>query len=123
MRASRDQLPELFGAALRGSDWGNLRSIAISLPAGTDLGPLMKGLPDDLCACPHWGYVIKGRMRVSYADGQETIRAGDLFYLPAGHTGVVEEDFECVEFSPAAEHEAVLDVVRRNAATAQTPSV
>jgi hypothetical protein len=121
MRASRDQLPVMFGAdpaAIRGSDWGDLRSLAISLPAGTDLGPLLQGLPNNLCPCPHWGYVIKGQMRVSYADREEVVRAGDLFYMPPGHTGLVEEDFECVEFSRPAEHEPVMDVVKQNAAAA-----
>ena len=122
MRAAREQLPEVLGAAVRAADWGDLRSIAISLPAGTDLGPLLKGLPDDLCSCPHWGYVIKGRMRVSYADSQEVLGSGDLYYLPPGHTGVVEEDLECIEFSPPAAHEQVLDVVKRNAAMAQAVS-
>ena len=102
MRAPRNELPEVLGAALRATDWGDLRSIAIALPAGTDLGPLLRGLPDDLCSCPHWGYVIKGRMQVSYADRQEVQRAGDLYYLPPGHTGVVDEDLESIEFSPPA---------------------
>ena len=120
MRASRDELPELAGPAVRAADWGDLRSIAISLPAGTDLSPLLQGLPDDLCSCPHWGYVIKGRMRVSSRDGDEVLRAGDLYYLPPGHTGIVEEDFEAIEFSPPASHEQVMDVVKRNAARAQS---
>jgi hypothetical protein len=126
MRAPRDQLAVLFGAdpaVVRGTDWGDLRSIVISLPAGTDLTPLLKGLPNDLCPCPHWGYVVKGRMRVSYAKGQEVLRSGDVYYLPPGHTGVVEEDFECVEFSPSAAHEQVLDAIKRNAAMAQTAPV
>jgi ribosomal protein L16 Arg81 hydroxylase len=55
-------------------------------------------------------------MRISYADRQEVLRAGDVFYLPPGHTGLVEEDFECVEFSQPAQHEPVMEVVRRNAA-------
>jgi hypothetical protein len=122
MRASRDELAELMGAAIRAADWGDLRAIALSLPAGTDLAPLLKGLPDDLCSCPHWGYVVKGRMRVSSTNGDEDLRAGDLYFLPPGHTGVVEEDFECIEFSPPAAHEQVLDVVKRNAATVQTSS-
>ena len=98
MHASRDQLPILFGsdpAAVRGLDWGDMRSIHMSLPAGTDLSPLLRGLPNDLCPCPHWGYVLRGQMRISYADRQEVIRVGDVFYLPPGHTGLVEEDFEC----------------------------
>jgi hypothetical protein len=121
MRSSRDQLPVLFGAdpaSVRGADWGDLRSLVISLPAGTNLSPLLQGLPNDLCPCPHWGYVLKRQMRVSYADSQEVIRVGDLFYLPPGHTGVVEQDFEAVEFSRPAEHEPVMEVVRSNAAAA-----
>ena len=123
MRASRDELPELLGAAIRGSDWGDLRSAIVSLPAGTDVAPLLKGLPDDRCPCPHWGYVIKGQLRVIYADREEVIRAGDVYYLPPGHTGIVEEDYEALEFSPPAGHEQVLDVIKRNAAMAQTASV
>jgi hypothetical protein len=118
MRATRDELPILFGsdpAAIRGADWGDLRSMIISLPAGTDLGPLLEGLPGDLCPCPHWGYVVKGRIRVRYAEGEETIQAGDLFYLPPGHAPLVEEDVEFVEFSRPAEFQPVLDHLARAA--------
>ncbi len=121
MRASRDELPILFGAdpaAIRGVDWGELRSMIISLPAGTDLAPLLQGLPGDLCPCPHWGYVVKGRIRVRYAEGEETLQAGDLFYLPPGHTPLVEEDAEFVEFSRPAEFQPVLDHLARAAASA-----
>ena len=107
MRATRDELPVIFGAdpaAIRGADWDGLRSMIISLPAGTDLEPLLKGLPNNLCPCPHWGYVLKGRIRVTYADGVEYLRAGDLFDPPPGHTPFVEEDVEFVEFSRPAEH-------------------
>ena len=27
-----------------------------------DHTPLLRGLPDDRCQCPHWGYVINGRL-------------------------------------------------------------
>ena len=121
MRASRDELPILFGsdpAAIRGADWGDLRSMVISLPAGTDLAPLLQGLPGDLCPCPHWGYVIKGRIRVTFADRQEVLQAGDLFYLPPGHSPMVEEDVEFVEFSRPAEFQPVLDHFARAAGAA-----
>jgi hypothetical protein len=122
MRATRDELPILFGAdpaTIRGADWGDLRAMIVSLPAGTDLGPLLKGLPGDLCTCPHWTYVIKGRARVTYADGSEEIhKAGDLCYLPPGHTAVIEEDIEFVEISRPHEHQPVLDHVARVAAAA-----
>ncbi len=121
MRATRDELPILFGeepATVPGADWRELRSMLVSLPAGTDLGPLLRGLPNDLCPCPHWGYIIKGRIRVTYADREEVLRAGDLFDLPPGHTPLVEEDVEFVEFSRPADHDPVLDAVKRNAAAA-----
>ena len=121
MHATREDLPFLFGAdsaGIRGANWGKLRSVIVSLPSGTDMTPLLRGLPDDLCPCPHWGYVLKGRLKVTYADGEELLKAGDLFYLPPGHTGLVEEDVEFIEFSPPDEHDAVLDVVKRNATPA-----
>jgi hypothetical protein len=121
MRATRDELPILFGedpTTIRGADWGGLRSMIVSLPAGTDLAPVLKGLPNDLCPCPHWGYVIKGRMRVVYADREEVLQASDLFYLPPGHTPLVEEDTEFVEFSRPEEHQPVLDHVQRAMAAA-----
>ena len=68
------------------------------------------------------GYVIRGRMRITYADREEVVSAGDLVDMPPGHTGVVEEDFEWAEFSPRAEHDTVLEVVRRNATAASAPA-
>jgi quercetin dioxygenase-like cupin family protein len=120
LHATREELPILFGedpAAIRGADWGALRAMVVSLPAGADVASLLKGLPHDMCSCPHWGYVVKGRMRIVYADGGgEVLRAGDLFHIPAGHVPVVEEDVEFVEISPPADAEAVMDALRRNAA-------
>ena len=55
---------------------------------------------------------------MTYPDREEVLREGDVFYLPAPHTGVVEEDIVFAEFSPPSEHDKVLDVVRRNAAEA-----
>jgi len=42
--------------------------------------PLLKGLPDDRCQCPHWGYVIAGKVTFRYADGEESFEAGEAFY-------------------------------------------
>src|SRR4051794_36436395 len=46
-----------------------------------DASPLLRGLPDDRCQCPHWGYVIKGRLTFRYADHDEVVEAGEAFYV------------------------------------------
>ena len=121
MRATVRELPMLVDAGLawvRGADWGGMRVAVISVPAGTDFGPLLKGLPDDRCQCPHWGYILKGRLRITYGTGDETLRAGDFYYMPAGHTGVAEEDTEFLEVAPPDLHQDFVDNARRNLAAA-----
>ena len=51
----------------------------VRLPAGADLRPATKGLPDDLCPCPHWGYMLKGRVRMHTTDGHQDFAAGEAF--------------------------------------------
>lgn len=80
-----------------------------------DQTPMLKGLPDDRCQCPHWGYVLKGSFTFRSAGGEEVIKAGDAFYLPPGHVGVANEpDSEMVQFSPAAELKQTSDVIMKN---------
>ena len=81
--------------------------------------PVFKGLPDDRCQSPHWGYVIRGRLTFLYADREEVYEAGDAYYAPPGHIPVVTADTEVVEFSPTKEYSRTLEVVARNLAAAQ----
>jgi hypothetical protein len=87
-----------------------------SFPKGVDAAPLFKGLPGDMCQSSHWGYILKGRMRVKRPSGDEVLRAGDVYYLEPGHVPVFEEDTEILEFSPKAEYERTVEVVARNMA-------
>ena len=87
-----------------------------SFTADMDPAPFFKGLPDDRCQCPHWGYVLKGKMTFRFADREETYEAGDAFYAPPGHTPVVFAGCEVVEFSPADELAETMDVVNKNIA-------
>jgi len=69
-----------------------------------DATPLLKGLPDDRCQCPHWGYVVKGRLTYRYGDRVEVYEAGDAFYQPPGHVPVKHEPgTQIVQFSPSDE--------------------
>ena len=82
--------------------------------ADADLTPLFAGLPDDRCQCAHWGYVIAGRVTFRYADREETYEAGDAYYAPPGHTPVLFDGTEVVEFSPSEELDRTFEVVTRN---------
>lgn len=92
------------------SNSGALSAEFFSLNEGTDIAPLLQGLEGNLCQSPHWGYVIKGKLTVTYADGEnEPASGGDLFYWPPGHSVKVSEDADLVLFSPQHEHSAVID--------------
>lgn len=116
MQISLKQLPvslDVPGAKITSQAFGNMTVAYTHLGKGTDLAPLLEGLPHDHCQCPHWGYIMKGKIRVRYQDGSEEVsEGGNLFYWPAGHTGVVEEDIEFIEFSPKQEMEKVLQHVK-----------
>ncbi len=101
----------------RQSGFGELDVTYNELPEGTDFTPLLKGLNNDSCHCAHWGYIIQGSFRIIYDDGSEEIlKAGDVFYLPAGHTAMVDEDLKCIMFSPDKEHDEVLSHAMRKMA-------
>jgi hypothetical protein len=86
-----------------------------SLSEDIDATPFMKGLPDDRCQCPHWGYVIKGKMTARYADRDEVFEAGDAFYTPPGHVPVTNEPgTEFVWFSPSEELRTAEAVMMKN---------
>jgi hypothetical protein len=71
----------------------------VSFAQDIDATPLLKGLPDDSCQCPHWGYVLRGRLTFRFADREEVFEAGDAFY---------------VQFSPSEDLRAVAEAMARN---------
>jgi hypothetical protein len=80
-----------------------------------DATPLLKGLPDDRCQCPHWGYVIKGRMTMRFPDHEEVYQAGEAYYAPPGHRPVRHEPgTEIVQFSPTEELQRTQHTMMKN---------
>lgn len=119
MRGSKQDLSldvEEPGVAIRQAEWGEMNAALETFAAGVATAPLFKGLPDDRCQCPHWGYVVKGRVRVHYRDHDEILNAGDVYYMPPGHTTVFEEETEVVEFSPKGEYQKTIEVAAGNIA-------
>ena len=117
MRIAKDKVDvkmEIPGAVVRqqtefgdASGFGEISGEYFSLGAGVDTTPLFEGLVGNLCQCPHWGYVLKGRITTTNAAGrQETVNANDLFYWPPGH------NVKIIMFSPQREHTLVIDHMR-----------
>jgi hypothetical protein len=84
-----------------------------------DSTPMLKGLLDDRCSCPHWGYVLTGRVVFTFADCEEIHEAGDAFDVPAGHLQRADAGTEYVQFSPADEFRIVSEAIAGNMAKMQ----
>jgi hypothetical protein len=122
MRGSFEDIPVAIALAegnLRWVEWASMTVELGKLEARVDPGPLFKGLPDDRCQCPHWGYVIRGTLRYRYADREEVYHAGDVYYAAPGHTPIIEAETQYVEFSPTSLLRETTTVVGRNMAAMQ----
>ena len=87
----------------------------VSFRQDIDATPLLKGLPDDRCQCPHWGYVVTGRVRYRCGEREEMFEAGDAFYLPPGHSPIGSDPgSEIIQFSPTDQLREVEAVMTRN---------
>lgn len=86
----------------------------VSFKQDIDSGPLLKGLPDDRCPCPHWGYVLSGTVTFSFPDHDEVFEAGDAFYVPPGHGQRAAAGTEYLQFSPADELRTVSATMMEN---------
>lgn len=108
---------EIPGAVIRQSSGfgeaaglGKISGEYFTLDAGVDTTELFMGLEENLCQCPHWGFVLKGQITTTDAEGnQETVNRNDLFYWPAGHNVKVDDDAEIIMFSPQHEHTHVIN--------------
>ncbi len=120
MRVAKDDVEvrmEIPGAVIRQrmdfgdvSGFGRISAEYFTLSAGVDTTPLFLGLEGDRCQCPHWGFVLSGRLTTTdVTGGLETVNANDLFYWPPGHNVKVDSDAEIVMFSPQREHSLVIN--------------
>lgn len=113
MKLKKENIPVIMegpGSIMRRqSGFGDMDVVYHELPKGTDFTPLLKGLANDSCHCPHWGYIFQGSFRFIYDDGREEVfEEGDVFYAPAGHSAIVDADLKFIDFSPTKEHNEVL---------------
>jgi len=97
-------------------EWGGYTVSFFKIKEDWAPSPLLfKGLPDDRCQAPHYGYVFKGKARLKYKDYEETINTGEAYYMKPGHIPVhAEKGTEFLEISPKEENEKTMTVVRKN---------
>ena len=82
---------------------GGYKVSYVTVHEDTDLTPLLQGLPDDRCPCPHWGYVVEGRLWWRFGETEESHGRGDAFFVPGGHTSGADAGTTFVIFSPTEE--------------------
>ncbi|HRN57950.1 MAG TPA: hypothetical protein PLL71_15935 [Agriterribacter sp.] len=92
------------------SGFGGMSIGYMEVPGPADFTPFFEGLPENMCSSPHWGYLIDGALKVRYANGkEETVNAGEVFYWPAPHTGIVEKNVKFIDISPDGKFIPVMD--------------
>jgi hypothetical protein len=122
-KLSRETAPHVEDLGVLLGRYGELDGYTVGFEQfreDADATPLFRGLPDDRCQSPHWGYVIAGRLTLRYADRDEVYEAGDAYYAPPGHVPAVQAGTEVVEFSPTEEYAKTMAVVAENLAALQT---
>ncbi len=120
MKIAKDNIEikmEIPGAIIRqktdfgdSTGYGKISGEYFSLSEGVDTTPLFVGLKGNVCDCPHWGYVIKGKLTTTDMNGvEESVSANELFFWPAGHNVKVNADADFIMFSPQHEHSHVIN--------------
>jgi hypothetical protein len=119
--ASRNDLPETMTPGYmetRSAEWNGYQISFSKTLQDIDQGlfsQLLDGLPDGMCQTPHWGYVFKGTITIKFKDREETISAGDAYYMEPGHVPIlIEKGSEYLEFSPKAALDQTMAVVMKN---------
>jgi hypothetical protein len=119
LRGTKSDLPKTVDVeelTIWETDWGDMHVNITRCHKTLDITPLLKGLPDNKCQCPHWGMILKGRKVVKYSDHEEELKEGDAYYISAGHTTVTDAGTEWLEISPKDQLTKTNEAVNRNLA-------
>ncbi|NLE87182.1 MAG: cupin domain-containing protein [Myxococcales bacterium] len=100
-------------ALWREAEWGEMRVGYETYLSHFDDRELLKGLPEGLCPCPHWGYLLAGRLTVHYPDHDDVVEPGELYYMAPGHTMETEAGTVLVEFSPKEEFRQLTELAEK----------
>jgi ketosteroid isomerase-like protein len=97
-------------------DLGEMVGARHLIPAGFDSAPYYRGLPDGMCPCEHWCYLVRGKLRYRFVDGESIeVKAGDVFRVRGGHLADVLEDAELIELTQAEDYRRKAESVKQAA--------
>lgn len=100
-------------AIWRQAEWGEMRVGYETYLSDFDDSELLQALPDRRCPCPHWGYLLAGRMTVRYEDHEDVVEPGELYYMAPGHTMAVKGGTVLIEFSPKEEFRKLTELAEK----------
>jgi hypothetical protein len=109
-----DKAMESEDYSIREACWGTMHIEHGTFKRTVDVAPLLKGLPGGRCQSDHWGYILKGSIKVKYPDREEVIRAGDTYHIEPNHTGTINAGTEYVEFSPEDRYHETMAAIKGN---------
>ncbi|MGV0044938.1 hypothetical protein ACRU13_09285 [Mycobacterium colombiense] len=108
--------------SFRSVQWGDMEVGFTTVGEPMDCTDIYAHMPGGVCPCPHYGYLIRGRLRCTFPGtdlADEVAGAGELYFFPPGHVLIYEEPTTALEFNPAAALQQLMEGVQR-AMTAQT---
>ena len=108
------QLVDHGPVELRDAELDGFTLHVLHFKAPVDMSVMLRGLPGDVCHCPHWGIVTDGSMTVRYADHEEVVGTGDVFYMPPGHVPTYEIGTRLIQFSPTNQMKIVDQTIEAN---------
>jgi len=112
----KNQIPVTVSSSVyegRFVEWGGFIIAFEKWLEELDETTMFKDLPDGRCPCPHWGFLFKGKMIVHYEDHEETINAGEAYYLKPGHFSLISKGTESMEVSPKREYEEAMALIKK----------
>ncbi|MEO6396965.1 MAG: hypothetical protein ABIP13_00710 [Tepidiformaceae bacterium] len=92
------------GVQIGSVEYGAMSMVSATWPPGFDATELLRAACGDVpCPVPHYLYVVRGALAVTYTDdgSEEIARGGEAAYLRPAHTIRILEDTEVFELSPA----------------------
>ena len=108
MRTAKDELDvtaETPGYVGKWALLGDMHYAFETCASGYNMDDLVAVFPDRACPVEHWGYLFSGKVRVEYTDGtEETLKAGDAFYIKPGHRPYMLEETELLQLTRVDDH-------------------